>query len=439
MAKYIVEGGSPLKGRVKVLGAKNSGFKLLIAALLSDQTTTITNIANNSNVSWVSEAINKLGGEIEAADAHTKFVSGKNISKQYLESENFVSRASSMFIPILLHRFGKAKVPSPVGDKIGERPIEMHIDGLKAMGAQVVERGGLIESKVRGKLKGARFRFNKNTHTGTETLILAACLAEGKTVLENAAAEPEVDDLINLLNKMGAKVKRVAERTIEVQGVASLKGASHAVMPDRGEVVTFACGALATGGDVTIIVDDKVNMEAFTQKVEEAGGKVKTADQTLRFFSTGNLNATNVQTAPHPGFLTDWQPLWSALMTQANGVSSVHETVFENRFGYVEDLSKMGAKIEFFYPKVQNPDQFYNFHWGYKAAKSPHAIKIYGPTKLKGNRLEVGDIRAGATLVLAALVASGTTILENVEHIERGYENLERRLESLGAKIKKVD
>ena len=438
MAKYVVEGGIPLKGQVGVLGAKNSGFKLLIAALLSDERSTITNIANNSNVAWVTQAINSLGGEIVVENDHTRIVSGKNISKQRLENGNSISRASSMFIPVLLHRFGRAKVPNPSGDRIGQRPIDMHIKGFEAMGVKVIEGDDFIEAKVEDKLRGTKYRFEKNSHTGTETLILAACLAEGNTVLENAAAEPEVDDLINFLNKMGAKISRAGERVIQVEGVPLLIGSKHKVVPDRGEVVTFACGALATGGDVTIALGDRVDMEAFTKKVLEAGGNVEEKNDKIRFFSTNDLMATNIQTASHPGFLTDWQPLWATLMTQARGLSTVHETVFENRFGFVESLKKMGAEIEFFKPKVDNPKQLYNFHWTKEAKASPHAIKIDGPAKLQGTSLEVNDIRAGATLVLAALAAKGTTVLENIEHIERGYENLEERLESLGARIKRV-
>ena len=438
MAKYIVDGGIPLKGKVGVLGAKNSGFKLLIAALLSDESSTITNIANNSNVVWVAQAIKGLGGEIVVEDAHTRIVSGQKISKQILENENSVSRASSMFIPVLLHRFGRAKVPNPSGDKIGQRPIDMHIKGLEAMGAKVVENNGFIEAKVEGKLKGTKYRFDKNSHTGTETIILAACLAEGRTIIDNAAEEPEVDDMIGLLNKMGGKIRRTGQRVIGIDGVSNLRGVEHKVMPDRGEVVTFACAALATRGDVTILFEGNLDMRAFTEKVLEAGGSFEEKEDGIRFLSKNTLKATSVQTAPHPGFLTDWQPLWTTLMTQAYGLSIVHETVHENRFGFVESLKKMGAEIEFFKPKVDGPKQFYNFHWTQKAKISPHAIKIQGPTKLQGSSLEVNDIRAGATLVLAALTAEGTTVLENIEHIERGYENLEERLELLGARIKRV-
>src|SRR3990167_1965344 len=229
MAKYVVEGGIPLKGQVGVLGAKNSGFKLLIAALLSDERSTITNIANNSNVAWVTQAINSLGGEIVVENDHTRIVSGKNISKQRLENGNSISRASSMFIPVLLHRFGRAKVPNPSGDRIGQRPIDMRIKGFEAMGVKVIEGDDFIEAKVEDKLRGTKYRFEKNSHTGTETLILAACLAEGNTVLENAAAEPEVDDLINFLNKMGAKISRAGERVIQVEGVPLLIGSNHKV------------------------------------------------------------------------------------------------------------------------------------------------------------------------------------------------------------------
>lgn len=440
MAKYIIEGGVPLKGKIEILGAKNSGFKLLIAALLSDQTSVISNLANNSNVSWVSQSISELGGEINIVDAHVRSVSGRGVSKEILTNENTISRASSMFLPILLHRFGKAKVRVPSGDKIGKRPINMHIQGLESMGVKVTQEDNFIQVKSQKGIKATNFRFEKNTHTGTETLILAAVLANGKTTLENAAEEPEVDDLIDFLNKMGAKIKRFDGRTIEIDGVTRLDGTKHRVTPDRGEVVTFGCAALATKGDVTVLFGEKVDLKSFTDRVLKAGGGLEEAeDGTLRFFSRGGLKATNIETAPHPGFMTDWQSLWAILMTQASGESIIHETVFENRFAYVENLKKMGAKVEFFNPKVENPEKFYNFHWSTEAAFQPHAIKIYGPAKLHGSELKVSDIRAGATLVLAALAAEGRTVLNSIEHIERGYDNLEGRLETLGVKIKRVE
>lgn len=438
MAKYIIEGGTPLKGQIQILGAKNVGFKLMLSALLSDEASIISNVANNSNISWVSEAINNLGGKIEVVDAHTRSISGKGVSSEVLSNENFVSRASSMFLPILLHRIGKAKVPVPTGDKIGHRPIDRHIEGLKSMGAKVKLDGNFVEAETSGKLNGTSYRFEKNTHTGTETLILAACLANGSTVLENASIEPEVDDLISFLNKMGAKIKRKSTRTIEIEGVTGLNGAKHNVMPDRNEAVTFGCIALATKGDATVLSAEQKDLEPFIDKVKEARGGVELGKDKIRFFHEEDILATSIDTAPHPGFMTDWQPLWSTLMTQATGESVIHETVFESRFAYVENLKRMGANIEFFSPKVENPENFYIFNWNKEAAQKPHAVKIQGPTKLYGKNLPVFDIRAGATLVLAALTAQGRSVLENVEHIERGYENFEGRLESLGAKIKRA-
>ncbi len=436
--KYIVEGGVPLKGSVKVFGAKNSSFKLMLSALLSDEPSTISNICFIRDVISVKQLIESLGGTAEVGNNKTLIVSGKGLEGSEIKQEfGQKTRASSMFLPVLLHRFKKARVPLPGGDNIGARSLDRHVEALKSLRVQIRIENGFIEAEAPNGLVGTEYTFQKNTHTGTETFILAAALARGNTVLNNAAEEPEINDLINFLNLMGAKILRSGHRQITIQGVTSLKGASFELMPDRNDVVTFACAALATRGDILVEKAHEEHLKAFLAKVVAAGGGYETLPEGIRFFAKGTLLATTVETAIHPGFMTDWQALWVTLMTQAEGQSVVHERVFENRFGYVADLQKMGAKIELFNPEVENPDEFYNFNTADRKENSFHAAKITGPTQLNGTNLVVQDIRAGATLTLAALVAKGQSVIENIELIERGYENLEGRLESLGANIVK--
>lgn len=440
MAKYLVSGGNQLKGKVKVYGAKNSVFKLMLAALLSEEDSMIENICLIRNVSVVKEIIESLGGNVEIdSENKTAKISARNLSGSEVPLElGKESRASSMIIPILLRRFGKAKVPFPGGDNIGTRSLDRHFAGLVKLGAKISLEGDWIIAESTG-LVGADYTFEKNTHTGTETLLIAAVLAKGQTVLNNAASEPEVDDLINFLNLMGADVKRIEPRKIIINGVEKLHGTNFRAMPDQNEVVTFAVAALATKGDILVEEAKAEHLQAFIDKVEEIGGGVEINSQGIRFYYKQELHSANVETAPYPGFKTDWQALWVTLMTQAQGESVVHETVYESRFGYIDSLQKMGAKIELYNPEVTDPEKTYNFNLRNHKDGSFHAAKITGPTKLLGANLTVADIRAGATLTLAALTAEGQSSIENVEMIERGYEKLEERLKSLGAKIDKID
>ncbi|OGY26880.1 MAG: hypothetical protein A2Z11_01765 [Candidatus Woykebacteria bacterium RBG_16_43_9] len=362
-------------------------------------------------------------------------IKGKINKWQVPEELGIKSRASFMYLPALLHRFNKGKVSYPVGDRIGERPINWFIEALETMGARVHKQDSVVEAQAPQGLSGCEYKFPKNSHTGTEALILAAVLASGETRIENAAAEPEVDDLISFLNQMGAKIQRTKPREIKITGVASLNGAVHKVMPDRNEVVTFSCIALGTRGEIEIENANAGHVNSFLKKTKEAGGYVNKKGEKLKIAYKGALKSTNVTTGPFPGFMTDWQSLWTALMTQANGQSIIHETIFESRFVYVPYLEKMGAEIELFRPSVVDPEKSYNFEWNEETAKLLHAAKIFGPRNLHGSKLEVTDIRSGATLVFAALMAEGKSEIAGVEHIERGYEDLEGRLERLGAKI----
>jgi len=439
MQKLIIDGDNRLCGEVTLCGAKNSGFKLMIAALLSGKKCKITNFSKIGDVLSTAKIIEELGGKVTFEENHELLVEGGTLNKSELsERHGRLSRASTYFVGPLLSRFGKATIPVPGGCKIGRRPLERHLEGFKALGANFKFKGDfcLIEAP---NLQGTTYCFPKNTHGGTDVMIIAAVLAEGETLLENAALEPEIDDLIAFLNQMGAKIKRLSKRRILIQGVKKLKGASFEVMPDRNEAVTFACAALITKGDVLVKGANPDVLSAFLKKVKAINGGYQLAKNGIRFFCNNSLHSSRVTTAIYPGFMTDWQALWTVLMTQAKGTSIVHETIFENRFGYVEDLVKMGAKIELFNPKVASPETYYNFNWKDDRPSYFHAAKIYGPTALRGSRFAISDIRAGATLILAALVAHGKTELSGVEHIDRGYEDLEGRLQNLGAKIKRVN
>lgn len=438
MTKYLIKGGRPLKGAVRVGGAKNSSFKLMIASLLADSESRLLDISQIGDVQITKQVIEILGGEVKSSGRGTIFINPQKLKNYRIPQDfGYKSRASIMFAGPLLAHFGKAILPLPGGDQIGRRPVERHLEGLSALGVKIKNVDGFIELECR-QLLGTRYRFQKNTHTGTETLIMAAVLAKGTTILENAALEIEVDDLIDFLNKMGAKIKRLPNRVIKIEGVKRLKGTIHKAIPDRNEAVSYACAALATKGDIIVENARPEHLTAFLAKVKQAGGRYETDDYGIHFWYSQPLKATGVVTRSHPGFMTDWQALWTTLMTQAKGQSEIVETVYEYRFGFVEDLKKMGAKIELFNPQVSNPETFYNFNLDDDCSKNFHAALVFGPTPLRGTELRVTDIRAGATLMLAALIAKGESILLDDGHIQRGYEDLDIRFKELGAQIERV-
>lgn len=431
----IITGGTPLYGVVRAGGAKNASYKLMIAALLGQEESRLINLPGISDVVLVGKIIEELGGEVRTVGDHTLFVNPRNVNSYKVKQEHGeVSRASSLFMAPLLARFGKAEVPLPGGDKIGKRPLGRHIEGLEKMGARFFMENDMLKAETDG-LKGTHYKFEKNTHTGTETLIIAAVLAEGKTVLENAALEPEIDDLIKLLNNMGAKIRRRSFKVIEIEGVKSLKGTIHRVMPDRNEIVSYACAAIASKGDIVVENARQEYLVAFLDKLEEAGAGYEVGEYGIRFFYKRELRATDVEVAIHPGFMTDWQPLWATLICHAHGVSVIHETVSQNRFQYVDTLREMGAKIETFDQQVSDPEKIYNFDWKDKKSTDIHAIKIFGPTQFTGGEFTVHDLRAGATTLLAAISGNGTTILKNIEQIDRGYEKIDEKLKLMGANI----
>lgn len=437
--KLIIEGGTPLKGVVRLSGAKNSSYKLMIASLLCSHENRLLNFSRIADVDLVKEILQKLGAKVYSAGERTLFINAAQLHSSIIPHDlGLASRASSMFIAPLLARTKKAIVPLPGGDKIGARSLDRHFDGLKALGVKLEIKNNLIHASC-PQLTGAEYTFSKPTHTGTETMIMAAVLAKGKTILKNAGLEPEVDDLINFLNQMGAKITRLDNRVIEIQGVKKLKPIIYKVMPDRNEAVSYAIAALITRGDIIVENAREKDLTAFLVKLQKTGAGIEKADYGLRFFYQKPLTAVDITTQPHPGFMSDWQPIWSVLATQCQGTSRIIETVFTSRFQFIKDLQSMGAKIEFFQPQTDNPEEFYNFNLQDDQPGNFHGFKVNGITPLTGKTITITDIRAGATLALAGLAAQGQTVLTGLEHIDRGYENFAGRLLKLGAKIRRIN
>ncbi len=440
MPIYRVQGGTPLHGSVRLGGAKNVSYKLMIAALLGDEESRILNFSHISDVDLVRDAINELGARAYNAGERTMFVDPRGLAKSELpEAFGKGSRASTMFLGPLLHKFGRAKLPMPGGDRLGNRPIDRHLEAIEAMGVRFVQGSDHLEAFTDG-LRGTTYKFAKSTHTGTETALMAAVVAEGRTILENAAEEPEVDDLIEFLNGMGGRIRRRANRVIEIEGVKRLSGSIHKIMPDQNEAVSYAVAALVTKGDIIVENARAPHMQAFLDKLDEVGGGYEVGSYGIRFFYKGPLRAADVVTEIYPGFKTDWQPLWAVLLTQAEGVSEIHEAIYPTRFQYAPALQEMGVEIEMYNPEVKEPQKFYGFDLSNDKTEYRHAMKIKGPVALKPVTYTVPDLRAGATIMLAALVADGVSYIHDTEkHVERGYEAITERLNSMGANISREE
>jgi UDP-N-acetylglucosamine 1-carboxyvinyltransferase len=444
MEKFIINGGRRLKGVVSVSGAKNVALKALVAACLTDEEVIIKNVPLISDFMVMVEIIRELGGEVKIK-GHVATIQMKKFKKERISlDEGAKIRTSAMFMAPLLARTGIAIIPNPGGCRIGARPIDRTIKGIRALGvsAKYNSKDGFFYLKIdkdkAKKWKKVIHKFDKSTHTGTETMILTSVLFCGVTVLKNAAEEPEIDELINLLTAMGAKITRSGKREITIDGVDSLHGAAFTIGPDRNEIVTFAVVGILTKGDIFIKDAHNVDLEAFIKKLEGAGGGIENRRDGIRFYYKGILRKTDITTSFFPGFMTDWQGPWAVLMTKAHGESAIHETIYESRFGYVKELRKMGANISFFNPNVGKPEDIYNFNLSDRVPDYYHAIRVKGNTKLHNAVVEISDLRAGATLVLAGLAAKGQSVIFGVEHLDRGYEDFEERLKSLGANIKRV-
>ncbi len=440
MEKLIIKGGNRLTGEVRVLGAKNAALKALVAACMTEERVIIRNVPLIADVFVMIEIMRDLGAVV-SMKGHAVEIEMKKFSSSTIPLDKAVlARTSSMFLAPLLSRVGQASIPNPGGCRLGARPINRTIDGVKKLNVDIgyYSEDGYFRCKTDG-LRGALYTFPKNTHTGTETMILSAVLAKGKTILRNAAEEPEIDDLIKLLNKMGAKIKRTAPREITIDGVEKLNGTEYEIGPDRIEVVTFAIAAILTKGDIFVKDAQGAEIGDFLAKLKKTGAGFEIKNDGIRFYGNGTLKATDITTGIHPGFLTDWQAPWAVLMTQADGESIIHETVFENKLGYIADLKKMGANAKLFNPEVKDSENIYNFNLEDDSPEYFHAVKIKGPKKLHNAVMTMHDIRAGAAVVLAALIASGTSTIFGVEKLDRGYEVLDKRLEMLGAEIKRVE
>lgn len=441
--KFIVEGGIPLKGNVNISGSKNAVIKMIAASLLTEEEVVLGNVPEIKDVDLIRTIATSLGVKIDSSIPHRLKLRADNIPTTVVpQTLGLPSRSSVIFLGPLLARFGKVTFPEPGGDLIGQRPINWHLSALSQLGAKVSYRDSVYEAEAT-KLIGKTIIFKRNTVMGTENCILGATLAEGETILSNAAQEPEVDDLIEFLNKMGAKVTRVEDRTIRIIGVSRLSGASHEVLPDRNETVTFAAGAVATSGDLTLEHVRPGNLTAFLAKMERMGAHFEAGKDTLRVWRDSGvaLNLVSVETSPHPGFMTDWQQPFCILLTQCKGDSYIYETIYANRFEYTKELNRMGAQIKLMTPQALSlpfklDDESYDV---VKNGQPPIVAKISGPTPLTGKRVSISDLRAGATLVIAALAAGGKSEILGIDHIDRGYEFFDEKLRSVGAHIERVE
>ena len=416
--KFLVKGGVPLFGEVKISGYKNSAGAVLAAALLSDQASVIYELPKCLDILNEIEILKKIGVETTWINERKIKIFPKSVNPEKIPFDLFGKmRISVLLIPPLLHRFKKIKVPHPGGDKIGLRPITTHLEAFEEFGIKVKERGGFYYFEAPKKLKGKRIVLKEFSVTATENLMMLAAKAEGKTKIEIAAAEPQVQDLGRFLEKMGVKIKGLGTHTIEIEGRKKLKGAEFKISPDLIEAATFFVAFAITGGEGEIKNANPEHLTIFLKKMKEIGVNFEVKNREIFVKKSRNLKATKIQVLPYPGFLTDLQPLASVLLTQAEGKSLIHEPLYENRFQYLHELRKMGADIEI---------------------TDPHRAIIFGKTQLIGNKINSTDIRSGAALVLAALAAKGESVIEGIEQIDRGYENFDGKLRKLGAKIERV-
>jgi UDP-N-acetylglucosamine 1-carboxyvinyltransferase len=415
MDKLAIDGGQRLSGEVRVSGAKNAALPLLCAALLTPEPVTLTNVPRLNDVRTMESLLAQMGVALDTGTPGVVVLDAGRIDWPLAPYELVKTmRASILALGPLLARCGEARVSLPGGCAIGLRPVDQHVKGLEAMGALIDLEHGYISAK--GRLKGAKFVFDMATVTGTENLLMAATLADGTTVLENAAREPEIVDLARCLSGMGARIAGAGTDRIVVEGVAALHGTTHAIMPDRIETGTFLAAVAATGGDVAVTGTQPDSLEAVIEKLREAGARIDVQSDVIRVARDGPLTAVNVRTAPHPGFPTDMQAQFMALGTRAQGTGIITETIFENRMMHVQELKRLGADIE-----VEG-----------------NTAVVKGVDKLTGADVMATDLRASACLVIAGLIADGRTTIDRIYHLDRGYERIEGKLEALGARITRV-
>lgn len=420
MDKFLIRGGVPLRGKIEIGGAKNSALPCLAATLLSAKTVILHNVPYVKDLITQRRLLEDLGATVLTPELRTHKVTAEKIETFEAPYELVKTmRASVLALGPLLARFGQAKVSLPGGCAIGTRPIDLHLKAFEQLGANVsLESGDVVARAPRGRLIGAEIIFEKVTVTGTENVMMAAALAKGKTVIKNAAQEPEIEDLADLLNKMGARIKGAGTETIEIEGVEEMNGAEHTIIPDRIETGTFIAAAAITGGELEIRNCEPKHLKAVIEKFGEAGVDIEELNPNTLLVkcSRNGLKAKDVTTEPHPLFPTDMQAQYMALMTQAEGVSTIRETIFENRFMHASELVRMGAKIDI----------------------SGNTARVEGKSPLNGARIIASDLRASASLVLAGLAASGETLIDRVYHIDRGYEDIVGKLTAVGADITRI-
>jgi UDP-N-acetylglucosamine 1-carboxyvinyltransferase len=415
MDKLKITGGRPLEGEVRVSGAKNAALPIMCAALLSAKPLALTNVPRLRDVSTMAKLLAQMGVAVERGDEktvlHAKSITDPTAAYELVKT----MRASVLVLGPLLARCGQAKVSLPGGCAIGQRPVDQHVKGLQAMGATIAIEHGYMQASA-SRLRGARIVMDMVTVTGTENLMMAAALAEGETLLENAAREPEVVDLARCLRAMGAKIEGAGGDKIRIQGVASLGGAEYRVMPDRIETGTYLAAAAATGGRIRLVGADAASLDATLQKLREAGARVTSRDSSIELEMGGRPAAVGLRTAPYPGFATDMQAQFMALACVADGTAVITETIFENRFMHAIELQRLGADIRL----------------------EGNTAVVKGVERLQGAAVMATDLRASAGLVIAGLVAEGDTVVDRIYHLDRGYETLEKKLGQLGARVERI-
>lgn len=419
MDKFVIRGGNPLLGTVRVSGAKNAALPAMAAALLTEEPVILENVPQVRDIETTRKLLAAMGAEVELGYGraqHRTTISCRNLARPEASYELVKTmRASTLVLGPLAARCGQARVSLPGGCAIGARPIDLHIKGLERLGVHIQQEHGYVEATAK-RLRGAEVVFDKITVTGTEDVLMAATLAEGETIMQNCAREPEVADLADLLNKMGAHIEGAGTSTIRVKGVSKLAGARHRIIPDRIEAGTFIIAAALTGGDLNVSGCDPLHLDALLQKLKEVGVKTAHNGDSVRVLGNGDLKAADMVTEEYPGFPTDMQAQYMALATQAEGTSVITENIFENRFMHALELVRMGADIKM---------------------EGSRAI-VRGKTPLSAAAVLASDLRASASLVLAALVADGETIIDRVYHIDRGYEHIEEKLRAVGAQIRRI-
>ena len=416
MDKFIINGGNQLKGEIHISGAKNAAVAIIPAAILSDGICRIENIPNISDVSELIHILHELGADINIINKSTIEINCTGINSYVVPLEMTKRiRASSYFLGAMLGRFGKAKVAPPGGCDFGVRPIDQHIKGFEALGADANYESGMVSLNA-DRLMGNQIYLDVVSVGATINIMLAAVKAMGLTIIENAAREPHIVDLANFLSSMGADILGAGTAVINIRGVESLGGTTYSIIPDQIEAGTYMAAVAATGGDVTITGVISKHLESITAKLVEAGAEVEDLDDAVRVISTGKLQKCNVKTRPHPGFPTDMQPQIATLLTTAEGTSMVTEGVWDSRFRYVDQLQRMGAEIQV----------------------SGKVAVVTGVDKLRGTTVAATDLRAGAAMVIAGLMAEGTTEVTEIQHIERGYEDIVEKLTAVGADIQRV-